>query len=277
MKGLENCYFKYSTLNQNMINSLLCNKLWHARVDTLNDPFELNFRFMDNIPKDHNKLAEMLEKVGYFVIPEFREKEKNAFIKGLLNGLDDQINESLMNKVRAAEKSLRFKIENQNYFIASLSEKFDEPLMWSHYSNGMQGICISYDKDKLLASNLEFEDVEYQSSIYEIDFIDTYFKHKMEGNSYDFSPLLSISKVKHSRWEYESEVRSIRIPTDDERNLLGVNKDLSLNTIKSIIFGSKISSNDLGTLKELASYLRIPLYKASPDNYEFSVSIEPYL
>ncbi|MGR5154877.1 DUF2971 domain-containing protein [Photobacterium swingsii] len=276
MKRLENSYFKYSTLNQNMINSLLCNTLWHARVDTLNDPFELNFKFKADIPKDRNKLAELLEKVDYFVKPELRAEEKEAFMHGLISGMDHEINCALKDKVQEAENSLRTAIENQRYFICSLSGKYDEPLMWSHYANGMQGICIGYDKVKLHESDLKFEAVEYQPDIYEIDFVETYLKHKYEKDTYDFSPLLSISKVKHSRWEYELEVRSIRVPTSDERNRLGASENLQKNTIKSIIFGSKISSNDLDTLKHLAKHLNIPLFKASPDHNKFAVTIEPF-
>ncbi|PSW57937.1 hypothetical protein C0W54_21610 [Photobacterium kishitanii] len=270
---LENCFYKYTTLNTNIINSILCNNIWHAEASTLNDPFELNFGFKRNMPTNMNDLAALLEQCNYFTAPKNRESEKNAFIQAFLANQHDKIHEATTTIIKNGEELFREQVKQAHPFICSMSNINHEPLMWSHYSNGMQGICIAYDKSKLEHADLTLQKTIYRPSLYDVDFIKVYLDYKRNSSNFDSTSLGKVFTNKHIRWEYEEEYRSIIWPTSDQLTLKGISHPLSDNSIKAIIYGHRISSSDLNTLKKLAELKRFPLYKASPIYSELKIDV----
>lgn len=57
--------------------------------------------------------------------------------------------------------------------IFSLSKRYDDELLWAHYSNSHKGFCIEYDLDQLLAKQNpkhRFFDIQYSNKIQNLDF-----------------------------------------------------------------------------------------------------------
>lgn len=164
----KNSLCKFTTLNKNIINTLFENKIWHARVDTLNDPFEFYFNFIKELPKSTNALSKLMEDSNYWVKNELKEKERQGAIQLLLASDEDGLRSRILTKVTDHEIKLKTSMMSLN--VCSLSKAFDEPLMWSHYGDGMRGICLIYDKEKLKNSSLEFDIVQYEKKPPDMNF-----------------------------------------------------------------------------------------------------------
>jgi|GEM_PF-6553430 len=265
-KGRYLC--KFTTLNKNIINSIYENNLWHARVDTLNDPFELYFNFIKVLPNSTEGLCTLMEDSNYWVEPHLIVQEREAAIGLLTSSRENELRSRVMNRIIKHEILLKKRIRTLS--ICSLSEAYDEPLMWSHYSDGMRGICLMFDKEKLIQSSLEFKVVTYEKTPPEFDFFDQEKKYR-NNEEMDFVELFT---TKHTGWGYEKEFRSISFKTNENSSKLGVSMQLKSNSLKGIIMGSNISQVDKSLLKTLSEEFGFDLYIATANNENYSVDIK---
>lgn len=265
LEALKNeCLFKYTDVNKNALDTILNNTLWHANVDTLNDPFEFFFKFIKQLPLDSNKFVQLMEESNYWVKPEYIKQERDAAIQLILSGNEILIRKHILKKASNAESDL-FQLM-QTLCVCSVSRKVDDPLMWSHYSNGMRGICIAYDNKLLNNAALNFESVRYEPSPPEINFFEWY---KTERK--DFTPMGKFLLTKQTNWKYEVEWRSIEF--SKQQNSKGFLAPLKNNTIKAIIYGSKIKNLELEQLKIVCKQKSIPLLKATADRENYRIVI----
>ncbi|PKH87869.1 DUF2971 domain-containing protein [Colwellia sp. Bg11-28] len=261
---------KFTTLNKNIINSIYENNLWHARVDTLNDPFEFYFNFIKELPNSTGDLCKLMDESNYWVKPHLIVQEKEAALQLLASSRESEVRHSIINKLIEHEKLL--KIQMQTLCVCSLSEAYDEPLMWSHYGDGMRGICLMFDKEKLKGSSLEFEKVEYENTPPKLDFFKQYKKYK-NNEEMDLGKFLL---TKHTGWTYEKEFRSVSFKVNENINQLGFLKKLNKNSLKAIIMGSKISQVDKSLLITLSEKFGFELYIAQANTENYSVDIKEF-
>lgn len=261
---------KFVTLNKNIINSIYENNLWHARVDTLNDPFEFYFNFIKELPSSTNDLCKLMNDSNYWVKPHLIVHEREAAIQLLALSKENELRSGIINKLLEHEELLKTKM--QTLCVCSLSEAYDEPLMWSHYSDGMRGVCLMFDKEKLKESSLEFEKVEYGSAPPKVDFFKQYIKHKNREKMELGKFLLS----KHTGWTYEKEFRSVSFKVNKNIDQLGFLKKLKKNSLKAIIMGSKISQLDKSLLITLAEKFHFKLYIAKANNQNYRIDIKEF-
>ncbi|TWX71807.1 DUF2971 domain-containing protein [Colwellia demingiae] len=261
---------KFATLNKNIINSIYENNLWHARVDTLNDPFEFYFNFIKELPNSTDDLCKLMNDSNYWVKPHLIVQEREAAIQLLALSKENELRSGIINKLIEHEKLL--KRQMQTLCVCSLSEAYDEPLMWSHYSDGMRGVCLMFDKDELKRSSLEFEKVEYGNTPPKIDFFDRYIKHK-NNEEMELGKFLL---TKHTGWTYEKEFRSVSFKVNDNIDQLGFLKKLKKNSLKAIIMGSKISQVDKTLLITLSEKFGFELYIAKANTEDYSVDIKEF-
>jgi len=258
---------KFTTLNKNIINSIYENNLWHARVDTLNDPFEFYFNFGKELPNSTNDLCKLMKDSHYWVKPHLVTHEREAAIQLLALSKENDLRSRIINKLIEHEKLLKKKM--QTLCVCSLSEAYDEPLMWSHYSNGMRGICLMFDKELLKEGMLEFEKVEYKSVPPTVDF----FKHYIEHKNGEKMALGKFLLTKHTGWTYEKEFRSVSFKVNENTNQLGFIKKLKASSLKAIIMGSKISQVDKSLLITLSEKFHFKLYIARVNTQDYKVDI----
>jgi len=121
--------------------------------------------------------------------------------------------------------------------IYSLSRKWNNELLWAHYSNSHKGYCIEYELDELLLNKKEEDlfpeiiNVEYSRRLPFSSMRDLKYKN-------DKNELIKLFfGNKSMKWNYEQEVRVIF--GDDGK------QKINEKSIKSIIFGINASENDI--------------------------------
>ena len=266
------CLFRYRNFNENTLNEILSNVLWHSNNKELNDPFEspfvINKNFVDN-DKDLVNAAKVFK---------------------IYDGRDEELINVFINDKKSLKKNMKqcfddivkvIQLEFNKTLICCFSRDYCSPLMWSHYSDGMRGVCIVYDVDKLQLNKgiKQLVSVNYAEYVKEYKYSDLKIKlDDKDGLHVDLyeSGMEDIIYNKHERWSYETEVRSILAPEEHENGASGVSIMMDVPSIKAIIFGNKMSSNNLKLLELVAQSKSIQLFKASPKIQDYSVIIEPY-
>lgn len=222
---------------------------------------------IDNELKKNNydlKLFSSNDIIGQF---EIIAKMKNldfdfAGLKENIQGEKEKmfslLKETLSNKIR----------------ITCFTNKNDNILMWSHYANKHNGICVKYDlKDckELLYSTFPVVYSSKRPSISKNEILISSSETKVNE---DKLLLLLIKSLltKSDEWKYEEEWRCI-IPTE---NLIFDN--LNHNCIKAIYFGVKVDSNKIyeiiDRLKEVTNITKIKFYKMNMDDSTYSIREE---
>ena len=261
---------KFTTLNKDTINSIYENNLWHASVDTLNDPFEFYFSFRKKLPKSTNDLCKLMNDSNYWVKPHLVNYEREAAIELLALSKEKELRSGIINKLIEHEELLKKKM--QTLCVCSLSEAYDEPLMWSHYSDGMRGVCLIFDKEMLKKGMLEFEKVEYKSAPPTVDFFKQYIDYK-NSDKMDLGKFLL---TKHTGWAYEKEFRSVSFKVNENINQRGFIKKLKNSSLKAIIMGSKVSQVDKSLLITLSEKFQFKLYIAKANAQYYRVDITEF-
>ncbi|PSV56750.1 DUF2971 domain-containing protein [Photobacterium sp. GB-3] len=276
-----NKLYRYRAFNENTLRELIEGELWHSHVRNLNDPFEHPFDFdwsditIENLPtiNRHLKLITNENLIRHY----FDDESKNIFFNGFKNWLRIQID--------------YLKINQERTFICCFSESENEPLMWSHYSNGMTGLCFIYNRDALAnKKDLKLERVIYNESVSKMKYSDVEVINKKLNNSSHYSFTLgkfmtsnsagstlnnfNFLYQKHNRWKYEKEVRSILFPESNEENLkTGVIEKVGDNAVIGVIIGSKMNKVNRKIISTLCKERNIPIHIAIPNKNNYSVDI----
>ncbi|MEI0558328.1 DUF2971 domain-containing protein [Brachyspira intermedia] len=194
-----------------------------------------------------------------------------------------------------------FRKEEQNKFYDYLLEKIkiacltthnDNTLMWSHYADKHQGICIEYDINKILNENNDkilIKKISYNKIMISYDTFINQQKKSINSVLIDNKTIDNITDlftIKSKEWEYEDEYRILFYDEKNENS----NGTLINLPIKSICFGVQTSKEDKELVYNLVQYInkknrnkngkkykRIKLYYAELDDNElFKINIKPY-
>lgn len=131
--------YKYANINDNFtLNNLINNQLGFNRIENFNDPFDTTPALVINVNniRKHILASSNLSDT---------QKEKVLMLsKSQLNSIANMtILEQFRNPTLTADKG-----------ITCFSETNDNILMWSHYSNKHEGICLGFDIDEKTCKNL---------------------------------------------------------------------------------------------------------------------------
>ncbi|MEL7595435.1 DUF2971 domain-containing protein [Aeromonas veronii] len=158
------------------------------------------------------------------------------------------------------EKELVVKALNnvmRSFGVTSLSETQRNLLMWAHYANEHQGLCIGYDTDiifdkktkKMLKEDAELKKVNYDTVRHE----DYGNLKKMEGMKEFVDYILQkIMLTKGNDWIYEKEHRYIvdlgmssyvQVPRDNKKRPDELNKKINSMIERNVIIEKEISKN----------------------------------
>lgn len=204
---------------------------------------------------------------------DFKEMSEFAGIGPGFQQAEDKINDSVTN---FNDRIFGF-IDNR-FGIASLTTRFNDALMWSHYASSHSGICIEYDFtdyiDQLETSKMLLFPVNYcdkritidQTILDRIDLQNIEEKGKKDLLKLFFDGLYTKNNV----WKYEDEIRSI--------TLLNGKQDIDsrrifVKNISAVYLGNKMA---VSTKKSLLKLLISDDYFKSVKIYEMINDISEY-
>jgi len=132
------------------------------------------------------------------------------------------------------ERVLQSQMENEiNQFgVVCFSKKYDNILLWSHYAENHEGICLGFD---ISESEGKFHDISYQNDIEVFNYPDCQETYKENATKQ--------MTTKGLHWEYEEEIRQIFTDNSFETEYPG--------KLVEVIFGCKCSNPDIELIWEL--------------------------
>lgn len=207
--------------------------------------------------KNVDRLQEtFIESSLYFAKPSqfndpFEFKPKRMTIDG------SDLEESLLRKYVDPNLNLFYQAvctELDNFGVCSFSEKHDNVLMWSHYSENHSGACLGFDTKNEFFKTLQ--PVDYKSERHDID-LENWKKEDI---------VFKVMLRKLRSWCYEKEWRLIRKPG---KELVPFSPDM----LKSVIFGARCPETRIKLVKTLIGSRKVNFYKAEIDKYEYKLNI----
>lgn len=261
--------FRFRGDNINTINELVNNEIWHSKISGLNDPFEMFFKFDADALKQLDKadIATIIKNTHF--LKENREAVEECFYRNELEPIYKYITDfwgegfavGLLNEF------------HKSIATACFTKKYDSRLMWGYYGNGMKGLCLAYNKEKLKAAGIEFSDVTYTPEAPKINI----YKHlleKMRGEPVTINGDFSL--VKHSDWRCEEEVRSLKYMkgTDIYEHLPGFAVPLQGCCIDAIIIGERLAGDMRVFIENFAKNNGIEMLIAKADFTNYKIQID---
>lgn len=199
----------------------------------LNDPFELKFNLSIN-PDDEGHKDDFFKTQPDGTLEEFNEWRQNVKTKE--------------NFVWHIEQEQRNTL-SKHITLCSFSKDNKNNLMWSHYANNHQGICVQY------SSVLFFylETVEKYLSASKIRYSKTPPLIDMLEDPYSKTAKMIFNK--QIEWKYEKEYR-VALLSDYETDYIGIGNEL----IKAVYIGSRASQELINNVIELTKSTNIEVY-----------------
>jgi hypothetical protein len=229
-------------------------------IDLLNDPFETNIQstldYTTNLkwtpPKYRNPIVKY--KIGNIV-----DYGENPFYDKY-----EESNEYQEAKKRnyQLEELMNFLIKCRNEFgVLSLTSDPLNVLMWAHYGNNHQGICIGFDMEHSFFSQAGIGQTTNKcNNLFNLLKVE-YNNERPNYNNYtdcEYAEKAFTSKFKH--WSYEEEYRLIRkLPSNSKILIQNAPNDV----IKEIYLGIK-TDIDLNIFNNLSE--KIDIYRVKYEN-----------
>jgi len=215
----EGYIYKYRAINEYTYQLLINKEMWFAEPDSFNDPFDCNIHVDFSNNQDEIKDYFKMYSINY----NFEKNEKWKYFKST-NFTNYSIGHDIVQD--ATDKIV------SGLGILALSKKYDDILMWSHYSNAHTGVCLEFDilKDKKFFKPLKKVDykAEYPN-----------FRYLEDKNTL----LEKLILTKSEQWNYEQEYRIIRSKSNAYK--------FRESSLKSVYFGYKCSELQMTTIMNL--------------------------
>jgi hypothetical protein len=241
--------YKYYSPTTNSFKSLINAGLWCDSYTNMNDPFECLALISRSYKKEDIELFKTKAQAN--AEEQYRQ----------LAALGDDIIVEFMN-------TFRRDFIKQHYFFASLSETYDNVLLWSHYAASHTGFVLAIDIDE---SDNHIQKVIYQNNLPNFD-IDWYFSlnEDDDSSSEKVSILLKDLAIKSENWLYEREWRACRKDRGYFRFLP--------EKVKAIYYGLNCHVDIEKVIVTLLSYADsdIPVYKMGLSINPLSIVAKDY-
>lgn len=242
------------------------NELFMTSPEYFNDPFDCR------IPTNYN-LLDTPEKVNNYAV-EFTERHK-VWLKENGQNLQEEIRlikndfTYRLSEMQQNHENQLFQSQNKHYGILSMTTKWNNILMWSHYGDFHKGYCIGFWEEKMRKSALfgKGGPVSYNNEN-EYPKIDPLSKE---------NGMIKGFKETHTKafdWKYEDEYRFFNLyypnePTDDDRKVRITN-----NLFAEIILGIMMPENHKKEIIKLAKEKGIKIYQAKKVPFKFEITRE---
>lgn len=234
--------YKYSDFDSALNKILVENTLKFSKPSEYNDPFDcheslINLKSTDKIV--HETL--MSSETGVILT----RKDRRKIIREISLGTNTA---SILTK------------EREKFKISCFAEKNDSVLMWGHYADKHQGMCIGFEFPPIYDKKFMICPVKYIEKIIPFD-----------GSSDATRTILYWLTTKSMTWKYEKEIRAI-LKTENKSSFELVT--INPQTVKEVIFGCRVSESRIEkTIKTIKrshrEYSKISFKRMiiNPDNF----------
>jgi len=326
VKGKFPRLYKYRSLAEGVdrdrtLQILETNELWYSRASGFNDPFDCNFQidamtneqwsdlFGSGIEKLGNWLTNLVSGVGKTLLsdkqlqklPKRQRPQKSEPRKWditLYQGGRQVDTAEFFNRQQEKQLVKLYHLLDESFGVLSLSEIPDDILMWSHYANNHDGLCLEFDPNLHPKAFPRLNPVRYQDGY---PYIPTFFpivadmlrakktakkdllldvanvlaenlKNSAENATETRNAALSIARwfyVKSSHWCYEREWRALESGLGPVR--------VTKRALKGIIVGCSNTEANLSLIADVVKDRRprVMLYRAAKKDRQFGLDIVP--
>lgn len=213
---LDDRYFKFRKINKHLIDSLVNSRLWFAKPNALNDPFDCQL----DLRKSWERAA--ASSTG---------RRKNW----LQSALD--------NPIFLEQWGIQF----EKIGVCSFSRDLCNSQMWSHYADEHRGACLLYRFPKSFRVDPQNKIVVATWVNYAPNALTDWLKNDAPMELLGF--IKELTKIylsaKGPGWEYENEARIIR----EEHGPFNV----PFGFLQKVCFGLRTPPADIDLVKKLAS------------------------
>lgn len=238
-EGYLGMIYKYRPINKDTLDTLKENHLWFSAPSAFND---------------------ILDCQGPLASDASPEEVANYFVK---DGWDRSHIEELLSKQTVPLADLLREHHGKPGFfdeyarVCCFSKRNDINLMWSHYADKHQGICLGFDvlKDLKTFPALPIEYIDRAEFAPLNNFRDPY-------------ALFRLVYTKSNDWKYEEEVR-VCYPREGDKNLFSFKPE----SLTQIIFGNRTPEKDIEHVMKLVKQREIRLQRVEIDASSYNLKI----
>lgn len=217
-------------LNKFALNLLTKGELYFSSPRDFNDPFDCWIPVFPSIITE-----EFVKK---------KKKEDSNFKEYILNQFNRDIASFVMfHNDPMIDYDLKTRIHRESLddnLICCFSKNFNNVIMWSHYADSNQGICLGLkvrDKSKVKYLDLISEKGKVELPIEYVNYsLDGKKKMPIPANKMEDDLIKNNSYLKAKEWAYEKEVRAIITKEEVGSKVLKLRK----NSIKEFYFGINV-------------------------------------
>lgn len=240
--------FKYCKFDINAIQIITNKTLYFSSPDKLNDPLDSKFDLK-------------IKNSQYF------SKETKTVLKESISNLSEEIREYLRNvgselgNITSQERLLKEYftfIQNTYLGICCFSRTHSENLLWTHYADQAKGVCLVFDKEKLLESfQKNLKKSNYKIIHHPVSYrgVKKLIVRLYKNGEIGYSNQYLFSKTSH--WKYEKEYRFVlEMRNKNDSLFYKTNRfshffDFDIECIKYIIEGQRMPPEHRNILNNL--------------------------
>lgn len=255
-----------------IVDEIENHSLWHSAVGALNDPFEIYAR------RNFNEFNEMSQGQKMSLWARVATRLGQPALMALSN-------EYLYKAYKFDEERLRKTVDDvykddtsfdefideirETLGIACFTSICDSRLMWGYYCNGLSGVCLIYNKERLDEQGIELNQVKYLDGPFEINILDFVYHYQDARRA---KTLSQIVKTKHSEWEHEVESRSV---VELRENEIGRGRLMQMqsSSLDGIIIGRNVRGEIKDKIMHLSEEQGFKIFSADVDYQLFGVKI----
>lgn len=193
--------YKYRTFDSVSLGLLCEGESWYAKPTTFNDPLECLPDLSDDVD-----ITELVSLHDHFH-GERGQRMRNSYRYGWDED-DGEYEVALPHwrnmLVRDIASRLAKMLDTRG--VLTLSQRWDSPLMWSHYADSHRGFCIEYDATDHRCMNLDRVQYDCDRGI-ELSAVYSWLIRRDQGGLERFVESAFYRKARD--WEYEMEWRDV--------------------------------------------------------------------
>lgn len=200
--------YKYRAFNVNTLRLLSEAEVYYANPANFNDP--LDCKPTIQVDTDRSLLEKLCYKMlvaSYGKERALREMRNHRYMSTEYGDykVDAEVEKYYMQRLASNIKDLLY-AEMGNCRVLSLAERWDCPLMWSHYADKHRGLCLEYDMADHACRNMKAVDYKQPRSIKINDLV----AWKLNGSTAAAQVIHNtFFFAKAPQWRYEREWRDI--------------------------------------------------------------------